>query len=68
MKRVVTDDYLRERLLGFRQPLNLCDESGRIVARFVPAGPQLREEERQCRERATDYPTPDLVAYPKKQE
>lgn len=36
MTRVTLDDILRDRLHNLSVPLELCDESGRVVARVYP--------------------------------
>jgi hypothetical protein len=36
MTRIVIDDVLREKLRGFTEPLDLCDDKGRVLARMVP--------------------------------
>lgn len=35
MTRVIVDAQLRGKLLDFSEPLDLCDEAGRIVGRFI---------------------------------
>jgi hypothetical protein len=54
MIRVLLDEVLRNKLLDLRQPLELCDESGKVLAQVTPVGqtaanaatePQLSEEE-----------------------
>jgi hypothetical protein len=51
MTRVTLDAELRRRLLDLSQPLELCDESGNVVGRFVPAylmeGQSVEEELRR---------------------
>jgi hypothetical protein len=37
MTRIVLDAELRTKLLSLAQPLELCDESGKVVARVFPA-------------------------------
>jgi hypothetical protein len=39
MTRVTIDAALREKLMDFRVPLELCDESGHVVARVAPSTP-----------------------------
>jgi hypothetical protein len=39
MTRIVVDAELRTKLLAFAEPLELCDESGRVLARVFPATP-----------------------------
>ena len=36
MTTITVDAQLRSKLLDFSEPLNLCDESGRIVGTFTP--------------------------------
>lgn len=36
MTRIVLDDYLREKLRNLAEPLELCDETGRVLAHVVP--------------------------------
>lgn len=62
MTRVVLDAATAAKLHGARDSVELCDESGRVLGRFVPAenglpggklpGPQISEEELDRRERA----------------
>ena len=58
MTRITLDADLRSKLLNLTQPLELCDESGRVLARVLPAidasmyeglEPQISEEELQRR-------------------
>jgi hypothetical protein len=37
MTRVIVDEALRNKLLDFAEPLDLCDESGRVLAQVFPA-------------------------------
>ncbi len=37
MTRVTVDAQLQQLLLNFSRPLELCDESGSLVGRFIPA-------------------------------
>jgi hypothetical protein len=37
MTRITCDAALREKLCDLAEPLALCDESGRVLARIVPA-------------------------------
>jgi len=39
MKRIVIDAETRKKLLHFMTPLELCDESGQVVARVIPSTP-----------------------------
>ncbi len=45
MTRIVMDDVLREKLNGLGEILELCDASGKVLARVVPAAPQLTPED-----------------------
>jgi hypothetical protein len=72
MTRVVVDANLRSQLHDLNQPLEFCDEAGKLLGRFVPeAGgarnepepPFLSEEELQRREREADYTTAELLAH-----
>lgn len=36
MTTLTVDAQLRSKLLDFSEPLNLCDETGRVVGRFTP--------------------------------
>lgn len=73
MTRITVDSELRSKLLDLNEPLDLYDESGRIVGMFMPIGvapppgysePPLSEEEWKRRKRAGGRPkcaggTPD---------
>jgi len=74
MTRVVLDANLREKLGNLAQPLELCDESGRVLgrvfptpdpARLEPREPQVSEEELDRREQANEkrYTTAEVLAY-----
>ena len=56
MTRITLDSDLRQKLLNLSQPLELCDESGRVLARVLPTidpslyeglEPQISKEELQ---------------------
>lgn len=36
MTKVMVDAATQERLLGLKEPLELCDESGRVLGAFTP--------------------------------
>ena len=65
MTRVIVDPTLREKLHDLQQPLELCDEGGRVLARVTPvppaAGdrvvPQISDEELRRREQSDDWLT-----------
>ena len=57
MTRIVIDDVLRQKLNGLGESVELCDASGRVVARVTPLEtatyvgrePRISEEEREER-------------------
>ena len=58
MTQIIVDAGLRSKLHDLRQPLDLCDESGKVLARLIPVldesqyervEPQLSPEELQRR-------------------
>jgi hypothetical protein len=64
MNKVIVDAELRSRLHDLSRPFDLCDESGRILGRFIPTGemsqwepmtPEVSEEELDRREREGQY-------------
>ena len=74
MTRITLDADLRSRLLNLRQPLELCDESGRVVGRLFPAidlaeyeacEPPISEEELRRRENSGEqrYSTAQVLAH-----
>jgi hypothetical protein len=74
MTRVVLDAELRSKLLNLSQPLELCDESGRILARVTPSidpaeygplEPQITREEldRRIRNKGKTYTTQEVLAH-----
>jgi len=70
MTRVLVDDVLLGKLRHFREPLELCDAAGMVVARVTPVAPPndlqepppLSEEELQRREEEADFSTAELLA------
>ena len=78
MIRIVVDDALRSKLRNFSEPLELCDESGRSLARVVPLEdlsqyepwePSISEEELRRREQSdTWYSTEEVLAHLKSLE
>jgi hypothetical protein len=72
MTRLVVDEALRTRFHNFAEPLELCDEAGRVLARVIPQfepaehnlEPQISQEEirrrRQSKERT--YSTAEVLA------
>jgi hypothetical protein len=74
MTQVIVDDALRSKLLNFSQPLQFCDDSGRVLGRFVPepdlsewetASPDISEEELQRRLNSNEkrYSTAEVLAH-----
>ena len=72
MTQVILDAPLVERLHNLRQPLELCDESGRVLARVTPVydpaeyvglEPQISDDELRRRERSDKwYTTQEVLA------
>jgi len=72
MTQIILDAALRSKLHDLNQPLELCDESGRILARLIPVldpsqyepvEPQLSAEELQRRKNEPDFSTAEVLAY-----
>jgi hypothetical protein len=73
MTKVYLDSALRKKLHDLTQHLELCDESGRVLARLVPVldpskyilEPQISHEELQRRKQANEktYTTAEVLAY-----
>jgi len=74
MTRVIVDETLRSRLHNLSEPLELCDESGRVLGRVFPAldlsqyeqwEPPIGEEELRRRERSNErrYTTAEVLAH-----
>lgn len=77
MTRVIVDQAMLNQLHNLSQPLELCDESGRVLARvtpildlsqYEPLEPQISEEELRRREqcKGKTYTTAEVLAYLKK--
>ena len=71
MTRVIVDAQLRGKLLDFSEPLDLCDEEGRIVGRFIPLGtlpppgytePPLSDEQWKRRQEGPGYSTDEVIS------
>ncbi|HQU45335.1 MAG TPA: hypothetical protein PK867_21140 [Pirellulales bacterium] len=71
MTRITVDAELRSRLLNLSEPLDLCDESGRLVGIFTPVStspppgysePPLSEEEWKRREEEPGYSIEEVLA------
>ncbi len=74
MTKIICDAALLEKLHDLEQPLELCDESGQVLARVVPltdlelcasAEPQISKEEldRRFASRGKTYTTAEVLAY-----
>jgi hypothetical protein len=74
MTRIVIDADLRGKLLNLTEPLELCDESGHVLAQVLPAydpaeyeplEPQISREEleRRKQSKGKTYPTEEVLAY-----
>jgi hypothetical protein len=74
MTRIICDAALREKLHNLVTPIELCDESGHVLARVVPvvgAGlsaspePQITHEELERRrsQGGKTYTTAEVLAY-----
>lgn len=72
MSRIIVDIQTRSKLLNLTQPLDLCDESGRLLGVFTPlsdleaaerARPPITEEELARRLHEPDYSTQEVLAY-----
>ena len=71
MRQLTVDAELRAKLLGLREPLDLCDESGRLIGVFTPicttpppgyTEPPLSEEEWKRRGEGPDYSIDEVIA------
>ena len=72
MTKVIVDETLRSKLHNLTQPLELCDSSGRVLARLVPlpdpsqfeaVEPQLSAEELQRRRQEPDHSTAEVLSH-----
>ena len=71
MTRITLDAETRTKLLELRVPLELCDETGEVLARVIPQRdnsslePQIpREEiERRKQHRSKGYSTAEVLAH-----
>ena len=73
MTRILLDAALRSKLRDLAEPLELCDDSGRVVGKVIPTPdfsqyeplePQISEEELDRREQAGErrYSTAEVLA------
>jgi hypothetical protein len=73
MTQVIVDAAMRGKLYDLRQPLELCDESGQVLARIVPTPapsgnlpkepPPLSKEEMERRRHEADFSTAEVLAF-----
>lgn len=72
MTQILVDATLRSRLYDLKQPLELCDDSGKVLARLIPVPdpsqyeliePHISDEELQRRRQEPDFSTAELLAY-----
>ncbi|HWG43344.1 MAG TPA: hypothetical protein VN688_11215 [Gemmataceae bacterium] len=70
MTRVIVDETLLNKLHNLTQPLELCDQAGRVLGRVVPTidlseyepwEPPISEEELQRREQSDEWYTTEQV-------
>ncbi len=77
MTKILLDETLRGKLNNLSQPLELCDESGRVVARVFPVvdlseyepwEPPISEEESRRREQSNEkrYTTAEVLEHLRK--
>ncbi len=72
MTKIILDEALRIKLKNLSQPLELCDDTGRVVARVFPSSdlpdyepcePPISEKELRQREQSSDwYTTKEVLA------
>jgi hypothetical protein len=77
MTRIVVDEALRTRFHNFAEPFELCDESGRVLARVIPQfdpaeydlEPQISQEEIRRRRQSDErtYTTAEVLAHLEKE-
>lgn len=74
MTQIIVDDALRSKLQNLTQPLELCDESGTVLARLTPvlsSDPSqyeavevpLSAEELERRRQEKEYTTAEVLAH-----
>ena len=74
MQRVSIDSALLSQLLTIGQPVELCNESGQVLGKFIPAinmadwepvGPDITREEldRRLRSNEKRYTTKEVLAH-----
>ena len=72
MTNIFLDANLHSKLLNLNQPLEICDETGRVLGRFTPVAdlpnsngiqPQLTEDQLLQRAQEPGYSTAEVLAY-----
>ena len=78
MTRIIVDEILKSRLHDLKEPLELCDAAGHVLARVSPSvtaaeldlskwepvePPTLTAEERERMLKEPTYTTAELIAY-----
>jgi hypothetical protein len=73
MTRIIVDETLRSKLHNFAQPLELCNDSGQVLARLIPLldpsrynlEPQISQEEIRRRKQAKEksFTTAEMLAH-----
>jgi hypothetical protein len=72
MPQVILDAELRSKLHNLTQPVDLCDEKGRVLARVLPVldpsdyelvEQPISAEELQRRRQESDYSTGEVLAH-----
>jgi len=72
MEKIAVDAEMLEKLYDLRRPMELCDEAGNVLGRFlpvvdraefVPSEPRISEEEIQRRrqQKATTFTTAEVL-------
>ena len=62
MNKILLDPSMRQKLRDLKEPLELCDESGNVLARLIPdlsdydcTEPPIAEEEMHRREKSKEW-------------
>jgi hypothetical protein len=72
MTRITLDVDMRKKLLNLTEPLDLCDETGRVLGTYIPlptatdddyGEPPISEEELRRISKEPGYTTDEVIAY-----
>ncbi len=72
MTQIILDAALRKKLHNLNQPLELCDETGHVLARVIPildpsdyekVEPEITPEEVERRRNEPEYSTAEVLAH-----